>query len=82
MERAHTTPDWAELAELIRRKIATGVLPAVVPAKAWVSQGSDATCDICDRQISPEDIDCEVDLPDGRTLRLHLRCHTTWNAKT
>jgi hypothetical protein len=72
--------DPAELAELVRRKIAAGVLPTTAPTKAWVGHGTNATCDICDRPISPEDIECEVDLADVRMLRLHLRCHTTWNA--
>jgi hypothetical protein len=67
--------------EVLRRKIATGVLPAEVPSKVWVGRGTDDTCIVCDQQISPDDIECEVDIPDARAVRLHLRCHTLWVAK-
>jgi hypothetical protein len=65
-------PDYErpDLAEVVRRKITAGVLPADVPTKAWVGHGTDATCTICDLLIGPDDLECEVDLPDARTVRL------------
>jgi hypothetical protein len=74
--------DRPDLTEAVRSKITAGVLPAEVPSKVWVGHGTDATCIVCDLQISADDVECEVDLPDARTLRLHLHCHTIWTAKT
>jgi hypothetical protein len=34
----------------------------------------------CDRPITPEDIEYEMDIADNRTLRFHQACFTIWQA--
>jgi hypothetical protein len=71
-----TEPARGEIAIAIRRKMAAGVLPNEAPQKMWVGLGTGALCEACDQPIT--DIECEIDLREGRTVRLHPRCHTVW----
>jgi hypothetical protein len=33
----------------------------------------------CDQLTIAADLEYEIDIADGRTLRLHARCHTAWH---
>jgi hypothetical protein len=74
--------DPADVAEAVRRKIAAGILPTRIPDRMWVGHGTGRTCDACDLQITSEDIEHELDLRNGRTLRLHQRCLTVWREES
>lgn len=65
--------------ELIRRKVAAGLLPTEVPIKFWAGYGTGKMCDACEVSTSARDIECEVDMPDGRIVRFHQRCLTFWH---
>jgi hypothetical protein len=69
----------AELAAVVRHKIATGVLPTATPTKVWVGKGMGRLCDACDLTVTSADIEYETDLPCGRTLRFHQPCFTVWH---
>jgi len=74
--RANDTTD----AELISAKVRFGKLPlpAAPPGKCWVGKGTRRACDGCDKVIAPDEIEYELDLTDGRTLRLHADCLAFW----
>jgi hypothetical protein len=74
--------DPADVAEAVRRKIAAGILPTQIPDKTWAGHGTGRTCDACGLQITPEDIEHEFDLRNGRALRLHQRCLTVWQEES
>jgi CheY-like chemotaxis protein len=69
-------------AEIIRAKVDSGALPlsADPPAKCWVGKGTSRACDGCDKVVAPDEIEYELDLTDGRTLRLHADCLALWHA--
>jgi CheY-like chemotaxis protein len=69
-------------AEIIRAKVDSGALPipADPPAKCcWVGKGTGRVCDGCDKVIAPDEIEYEVDIVGGRTLRLHADCLAAWH---
>jgi hypothetical protein len=68
--------DPADLAAVIRRKITAGILPREVPARTWAGPGTGKTCDACDIEIVPAEMEHELDLRNGRTLGFHQRCLT------
>ena len=75
-------PAATNLEQTIRTKIISGALPlsAEPPAKSWVGKGTSRACDGCDRVIVPDQIEYELDLADGRKLRLHADCLAAWHA--
>jgi hypothetical protein len=64
----------------IRAKIAVGFLPVPgeQPIRMWVGKGAGRPCDGCDRLILDTDVECEVELPAGETVRLHRACFQAW----
>jgi len=71
-----------DAAATIRAKLRSGALPlpADPPAKSWVGKGTSRRCEGCDKTITPDEIEYETDLADGRTLRLHADCVAFWHA--
>jgi CheY-like chemotaxis protein len=71
-----------DAAAIIRAKTRSGALPlpADPPAKCWVGKGTSRACDGCDNVIAPDQIEYEVDIAEGRTLRLHADCLALWHA--
>ena len=65
----------------IRAKIASGVLPLPpeAPEKCFVGKGTRRPCNGCDKVISPDEIEYEIDVVDGRTLRFHAKCLDAWH---
>jgi hypothetical protein len=64
----------------IMDKLSQGTLPAADPLKLWTGYGTGLTCDACDEVISASAQEREVEMPNGRTLRLHAPCHELWRA--
>jgi hypothetical protein len=69
----------AEVAALVRQKIAAGTLPTETPLKSWVGKGSGKPCEACDLVVTPGDMEFEVDMPEVRTLRSHRDCFKVWD---
>lgn len=63
----------------IRDKLWYGLLPNVAPVKTWGGYGTGhKLCDGCDVTITPKEVEHEVELGDGRTLRFHVACASLW----
>jgi len=78
----YTRDATTDAAATIRAKVCSGALPlpADPPAKCWVGKGTSRACDGCDKVIAPDQIEYEVDVTGGRTLRLHADCLALWHA--
>ena len=61
----------------VRILITTGALPCE-PGKTWAGRGVGDTCVACGEPIAATDIEFEVDVRPGLSVRLHRRCHTIW----
>jgi len=64
----------------IRDKLDSGALPVDAPAKMFAGYGKGLCCDGCETKILPVQVEYELELPDGRTFRLHLGCAGLWEA--
>jgi hypothetical protein len=73
------TSEHDEIRGRIRQMLETGQLPCDEPGKVWAGPGNGAHCVACGKSIEPTEIEFEVDLPSGRTLRLHRRCRAIWD---
>lgn len=63
----------------IRDKLWYGLLPNVTPVKTWGGYGTGhKLCDGCDVTITPKEVEHEVELEDGSTLRFHIACASLW----
>ena len=71
-----THPDG--LLERIRQKILRGQLPKEDCRITWYGLGTGQICVACDQRITPEQIEVECILPDGRSVRLHRTCYDIW----
>jgi PAS domain S-box-containing protein len=69
-------------ADRIANKLERGLLTGAHPVKTWAGSGNGRPCDGCDEPILRADIQHEVDLEDGRTLRFHDACGSLWRRKT
>lgn len=79
----HTSmPEDGDIAAIVQRKIAAGTLPRQAVSRTWVGHGTGLSCEACDQQISSEDIENEVDLAEGRVIRMHHRCWVEWVKQT
>jgi hypothetical protein len=70
----------ADVATNLRLKIAAGVLPLPTepPGKVWVGKGTALSCDACDGSIPATELEYEVDVAKGPSLRFHSKCLTAW----
>jgi hypothetical protein len=62
----------------IRQMLEQGEMPCDEPDKTWAGRGTGTHCAACGETIQPSDIEYEVDLLPGATLRLHRDCHDIW----
>jgi len=71
-----------DVSDVIQAKIKSGALPASHDGsgKSYAGKGTDKACDGCDERVTQEDIEYEIDISDGRTLRFHQACFTIWQA--
>jgi hypothetical protein len=65
----------------IRDKIRSGALPLPPdpPEKCFVGKGTRRPCDGCDAIIEPDEIEYELDIAEGHTLRFHAKCLDAWH---
>jgi hypothetical protein len=70
----------ADLAAIIRAKVAAGLLPPERPAKMWVGPGAGTKCDGCDLPITTDQREYEFDPTGWPTIRLHQECLEAWHA--
>jgi hypothetical protein len=62
----------------VRQMLETGRLPCDEPGKVWAGRGVGTHCAACGEPIATSDIEFEVDLVSGASLRLHRTCHEIW----
>ena len=76
-------PETISLADRIRDKIDTGVLPLVLPPKMWAGYGHDNPCDGCGEPIHPAQVEYEFRKHRGSDdlFRLHIGCLGMWLAE-
>jgi hypothetical protein len=72
----------AELRPIARERIANGQLPCVVSTRMWGGLGTGKLCDLCDKEIRPDEAEIEVEGPANRdeirTLLFHVVCQSVW----
>jgi hypothetical protein len=64
----------------VLQAISSGQLPTRLPRKTWEGAGSGDRCDLCGHPITADQLETEFEDGDRRTYRLHLQCHTAWDA--
>jgi hypothetical protein len=67
----------ADVADLIRAKVAIGHLPRKASSRTRVGPGSEHLCDGCEQRIHVNELEHEVDVGLG-TLRFHVSCSELW----
>jgi hypothetical protein len=68
-----------DISALIREKILAGTLPKEAPLTFFAGYGTGKICDACDLPTTKTDVECEVDMEDGRTLVFHQPCLALWH---
>jgi hypothetical protein len=59
--------------------IVSGRLPLAITTRLKASFGIGSTCCLCGQEITRSHAEYEVvDVRDGRSLVLHVRCHQAW----
>lgn len=68
-------------AATILSKIHSGALPrpAETPEKCWVGKGTSRPCHGCGVAIRPDELEYELDIADGTTLRFDATCLAVWH---
>ena len=67
-------------AQMIRGKLATGLLPRQDATKTYAGYGTGAPCAGCDLAIRPSEVEHEMIFADGRAFAFHVACATIWHA--
>jgi len=68
--------------EMIREKIAVGLLPQEDPLKLWAGAGSGKPCFACETPILQSQTEYELLYYDKRDpLLLHIECHGVWKTE-
>ncbi|HXH84138.1 MAG TPA: hypothetical protein VNN07_14610 [Candidatus Tectomicrobia bacterium] len=70
--------DESQIRSRIRTMLETGALPCDEPAATWAGSGEGKRCVACTETIAPTEVEFEVDLASGITLRLHRACYAVW----
>jgi hypothetical protein len=77
-------PDEARLREQARGAIHKGKLPARRPDRTWGGPGVGAECSVCERPVTKEELEFEIQFEyDGSARGLdkyhvHIRCFAAW----
>ena len=72
------------LRQRARHAIETGRLPARRPVRSWAGKGSGASCLLCAREITPDDVELELEFVDASphnaplSCRVHSKCFAAW----
>jgi hypothetical protein len=69
-----------DVSAVILAKIKSGTLPSPADrsGKSYAGKGTDKACDGCDRTVTRDDVEYEIDVADDRTLRFHEHCFAMW----
>jgi hypothetical protein len=73
----------AHLPRLALERVQQHLLPATTRGPLWAGPGSGGACSLCGEPLSPVEIEYEVEegtRENRRTFRLHIACHTAWEA--
>ena len=62
-------------------KLDGGGLPRKGPSKMYAGYGHGDWCTACDRTITPDDIEYEMEFDDGVVHRMHRDCADVWQAE-
>jgi hypothetical protein len=62
----------------IKKLLQTGDIPCESPEDIWAGSGQGHSCAGCGGAIRPDEVEYEVDLRAGFTIRLHRACHMIW----
>ena len=68
-----------EIRAMIRGKLVDDRLPQAKCQITWFGPGSRQTCAACERGITPSQVECECEDPDGGVLRFHRECFAWWD---
>jgi hypothetical protein len=77
-------PTVAALRQLVRDVLRHGKLPRREPDRTWGGFGVDAPCAVCEKPITRDDVEYEIQFAhDGASpgldgYHLHLRCFAAW----
>jgi hypothetical protein len=68
-----------------RELITNGRLPCQQPMRIWGGHGTgEQVCSVCDRVISSDEVEYEVEHESGGTThlsRFHVLCHAAWQVE-
>jgi len=56
----------------------SGVIPCDQPQRTWAGNGQGHECAACAKPILKTEVEYEVDVRSGVTIRLHRSCHGVW----
>jgi hypothetical protein len=68
-----------QLRSLTRDRLQRGELPREKCQVTWFGPGVGQACDLCARQTSRSEIECECEQSSGSTLRFHQACFAVWD---
>ena len=77
-------PNEAPLRRLARLVLENGKLPRRDPDRTWGGPGVGAPCAVCDRPVTADEVEYEVQfahdgaIPGLDRFHLHLRCFAVW----
>ena len=77
-------PDEPRLREQAREAVRTGKLPARPQDRTWGGPGVGATCAVCGKPVTKDEMELEVQFArDGANpgldkFHLHVRCFAAW----
>jgi hypothetical protein len=76
-------PDESRLREQAREAIKSGKLPSQAPDRTWGGPGVGASCSVCERPVSKQEMEFEIQfVRDGDTdldkFHVHLWCFAAW----
>ena len=66
------------LAEIVREKIDSGILPRDQPVKLLAHEGHGEPCTACEQPIFASQIEREPQYEGRGPIRLHVGCHGVW----
>ena len=64
--------------QIVKRKLAGGLLPRTKVRKTVWSRGEDNSCDVCELTIASQQVEVEAHLDSSTALRFHTRCFDAW----
>ena len=77
-------PDELRLREQARTAIQNGKLPSHTPDRTWGGPGVGATCSVCEKPVTKDQLEFEVqfardgDNPGLDKFQVHIRCFGAW----